>query len=210
MPELTLFADASWMSPWVFHAMVALEEVRVPYRVEPLVLPIAEPKRGELAAHAQLAKVPCLVDGTLWLTESSAISEYLAERFPPPAHPALLPASLNERARARQVMSWLRTSLGALREARPTTSVFHRPVQTPLSGKAEVDAAELARVALRWLEAKPTLAATWCIADADLALALMRLVANNDPLPKPLVDYALSQWDRASIRRYVANIPTTT
>jgi glutathione S-transferase len=210
MSELTLFADASWMSPWVFHAMVALEELRVPYRVEALDLPISEPKRSELAANAHMAKVPCLVDGAMWLTESSAISEYLAERFPPPAHPALMPTSINERAHARQVMSWLRTSLGALREARPTTSVFHRPVETPLPPKAEADAAELVRVAESWLAGKGSPGTMWCIADADLALALMRLVANSDSLPKQLVEYTLVQWDRASVRRYLAYIPTTT
>ena len=32
-------------------------------------------------------------------------------------------------------MSWLRTSLMALREDRPTTSVFKRPVTKPMSEK---------------------------------------------------------------------------
>jgi glutathione S-transferase len=210
MSELVLFADSSWASPWVFHAMVALEELRVAYRVEPLVLPIAEPRRAELAARAHLPKVPCIADGEFWLTESSAISEYLAERFTPAAHPRIFPTDLHERARARQVMSWLRTSLMALREARPTTSIFQRSVHTPLTAKAQADAAELARATELWLGERDTIAATWCIADADLALALMRLAANGDALPKRLVDYALAQWGRPSIRRYLAYMPTTT
>ena len=46
---------------------------------------------------------------------------------------------------------------------------------------------------------------TWCIADTDLALALMRLIAHQDPLDHRLVTYALAQFDRKSVRRFVAH-----
>jgi glutathione S-transferase len=212
MSEVVLYADSTWQSPWVFHVMVALEELRVRYRLDALPMPLREEKRAELRAHAWLPKVPCLVDGALWLTESSAISEYLAEKYAPPAHPRILPAHLGERARARQLMSWLRTSLMSLREERPTTSVFQRPVQKPMSEKARVDAAELVRVAEQAIApGKETLFGAWCVADADLALALMRLVANSEPgIAKHVVDYALAQWGRPSIRKFLAYIPTTT
>ncbi len=208
--ELVLYADSTWQSPWVFHVMVALEELRASYRLEALAMPIPTDRRAELQRHAVLGKVPCLRDGDVWLTESSAISEYLAERFAPPAHPRILPASLVERARARQVMSWLRTSLMGLREDRPTSSVFQRPVTRPLSDKAKADAAEVVRVTEHLLApGATTLFAEWCVADADLALMLMRLVANNDPVPQRVVDYALAQWGRPSIRKFLAYIPTT-
>jgi len=210
MSELVLYGDASWQSPWVFHVMVALEELGERYRLEALTFPIAPEMRGELQRHAVLGKVPCLADGELWLTESSAISEYLADRFPPPAHPPILPASVVKRARARQVMSWLRTSLFALREERPTSSVFQRPVHTPLSDKARSDADELVRVTEQLLpDGAKTLFADWSVADADLALALMRLVANNDAVPPRVLDYALAQWSRASVRKFLAYMPTT-
>jgi serine/threonine protein kinase len=32
--DLTLYAESTWMSPWVFHTMVALEEKQLPYRLE--------------------------------------------------------------------------------------------------------------------------------------------------------------------------------
>ncbi|HUJ62093.1 MAG TPA: glutathione transferase [Kofleriaceae bacterium] len=209
MSNLKLYADASWQSPWVFHVMVALEELGLRYGVEPLSFPIAPAIRSELQRTAVLGKVPCLVDGDFALTESSAITEYLAERYGPPSHPALYPSDPRERARARQVLSFLRTSLLALREERPTSSVFGRAVDTPLSARAGNDADELARVASALLGGKPTLFHTWSIADADLALALMRLVASRDPLPAPLVAYASAQWQRASVRRFLAYIPTT-
>ena len=202
MADLTLYADPTWESPWAFHAMVALEELRVPYKLEPIVRPIAAPVADQLRERALLPTVPCLVHGELWLTESSAISEYLAELFPPPQHPHLFPADRVARARARQVMSWLRTSLMGLRNDRPTSSVFMQPVSGALSEKAQRDVDELLGVTERLLAGhdRLTLVEQWCVADADLALMLMRLVANRDPVPQRIADYVRAQWGRDSIR----------
>ncbi len=210
MTELALYADKTWQSPWVFHVMVALEELELKYTLEPVAMPIPAAARAMLQQRAVLGKVPCLSHDNVWLTESAAISEYLAERFPPPAHPSIIPLDIVERARARQVMSWLRTALMALRDERPTSSVFQRPIAKPLSDKARADAAELVRVTEQLVPAnRTTLFATWSVADADLALALMRLVANSDVVPQRIADYALAQWGRASIRKFLAYIPTT-
>lgn len=208
-PQLTLFAESSWMSPWVFHAMVALEEKHLPYKVEVVSLPMASEVHAELQRRALLAKVPILVHGDTWITESLAISEYLTETFPSPAHPRLFPVDLAERARARQIMSFLRTSLFTLREARPTSSVFGRPNPRPMSDRARQEAAELERIALAMLpDDRPAMFGSWCIADTDLALALMRLIANQDPLDRRLVNYALAQFDRRSVHRFVSHLPT--
>lgn len=208
MAELTLYADQSWESPWAFHAMVALEELRVPYKLDPIQRPIAKDIGDRLRKRALLAKVPCLVHGELWLTESSAISEYLADAFPPPAHPRLLPADLQQRARARQVMSWLRTALFGLRQDRPTSSVFGTPVNAPLSENGRRDADEVLRITDQLLVGtRATLFDEWCVADADLALVLMRLVANQDPVPERVRAYAEAQWQRPSIRAVLAHIP---
>ena len=208
MAELTLYADQSWESPWAFHAMVALEELRVPYKLDPIQRPIAKDIGDRLRKRALLAKVPCLVHGELWLTESSAISEYLADAFPPPAHPRLLPADLQQRARARQVMSWLRTALFGLRQDRPTSSVFGTPASAPLSENGRRDADEVLRITDQLLVGtRATLFDEWCVADADLALVLMRLVANQDPVPERVRAYAEAQWQRPSIRAVLAHIP---
>jgi len=201
---ITLHAESGWVSPWVFHVMTALEEKQVPYEVVLVPLPIPPEQRAAFADRAVLGKVPMIVDGGLWLTESLAISEYLAERFPFPDHPRLFPADLGERARARQVMSWLRTDLFALREARPTSAVFGAPVTTALSAPAQAEADELVRVANRLVApGRTSLFDAWCIADADLALALMRLVKNRDPVPVHLVSYAEAQWARPSLRAFL-------
>ena len=209
-PELTLYAESTWMSPWVFHAMVALDEKQLPFTLVATPLPIPEPLRSEAKSKALLGKVPLLVHGDLWLTESLAISEYLAETFPTPGHPRLFPEDLGQRARARQVMSWLRTSLASLRSDRPTSSVFARPTVRPMTEKGKEDAGELLRVATALVPAGATqMFAEWSIADIDLALALMRMIASQDHVPDHLVRYALAQWDRRSVKRFLAHVPTT-
>jgi glutathione S-transferase len=208
--SLTLYAESSWMSPWVFHAMIALEEKQLPYKLEVVSMPMPISTKAGLQAKAVIGTVPILVHGETWITESLAISEYLAERFPAPAHPPLFPEGLADRARARQLMMFLRTSLFALREARPTSSVFGRPHPKPMADKARSEAAELERIALAVIgDGQTSLFGAWTIADADLALMLMRLVANQDPLDKRLVNYALAQFDRKSVRRFVAHLPTS-
>ena len=208
MTELSLYAESTWMSPWAFHAMVALEEKHLPYALRVVDMPMSADRKAELRGKAILGKVPILVHGALWISESLAISEYLAETFPAPAHPRLFPADLGERARARQVMSMLRTSLFALREQRPTSRVFGRVLDAAprLTDKAAEDAAELVRVAAALIApGKTSLFDAWCIADADLALALMRMVANQDAMPQHLIDYARAQWGRDSVRRYLSH-----
>jgi glutathione S-transferase len=212
--DLTLYAESSWMSPWVFHAMVALEEKQLPYKLEVLSLPLAPEVKAALEPSSIVARLPILVHGQVhaqtWISESLAISEYLAETFPAPAHPRLFPAGLAERARARQIMMFLRTSLAALREARPTSTVFGRPLARAMPERAREEAAELERIALAVIPANgATMFDQWCIADCDLALALMRLIANQDPLDRRLVNYALAQFDRRSVRRFIAHLPTS-
>ncbi len=209
-PELTLYAESSWMSPWVFHAMVALEEKQLPYKLEVCSMPLTGEQRKRLQERAVLGKVPALQHGELVFTESLAISEYVAEKFPYPASPRIFPADLGQRARSRQVMSFLRTSLFALREDRPMTSVFGRPTIKTLSDKGKADADELTRVAASLVQPKATtMFDEYCIADSDLALFLMRLIANEDPVPTHLVEYALAQFDRRSVKRFIAHLPTT-
>jgi glutathione S-transferase len=207
MPALTLYAESTFMSPWVFHAMVALEEMQLPYEVEVVPLPIPADTKAELQRRSVIGKVPILVDGDTWITESLAISEYLAERYPD--RPRIYPVDLVERARARQILSMLRTSLFALREARPTASVFGRSVSVALDDKARAEVIELVRVASALIApGAKTLFGAWCIADSDLALCLMRLVAHQDAMPRHLIDYALGQFERKSVRKFVSHLPT--
>src|SRR5262249_20042439 len=123
-----------------------------------------------------------------------------------PAHPRIFPEDLGKRARARQVMNWLRTDLFALREDRPTSSVFAAPLTTPLSERGAAQAAELLRVAGHLvLPGRAAMFGAFCIAAADLALALMRLVRNHDAVPDPLGAYGEGIWGRPSVQQFVSH-----
>jgi glutathione S-transferase len=85
-------------SPFSWRVQLVLEEKGLPY--DPVLLSFS---KGEHKSPAHLArsphgKVPALEDEGLRLYESSAIVEYLEERYP---RPPMLPSDPGERARVR-------------------------------------------------------------------------------------------------------------
>lgn len=201
--ELVLYVDANYDSPWAMSAFVALEEKRLPYRLETKSLSKKETFAPGYFARTQ--RVPALQRGSFWLAESTAIAEYLAESFPWPTHPRLFPENLEQRATCRELQMWLRTDLLALRQARPTTTLWFQRATTPLPPEARDAADRLVRVLEPLLQhGQPTLFAAWCIADADVALMLQRLNLNGDPLPPKLKTYAEANWARPSLMKWHA------
>jgi glutathione S-transferase len=195
----TLFGELELDSPFVFTVFVALQEKGVPFTLRFLDLARGEQREPAFVERSLTARVPTLMAGDFYLSESLAIVEYLEETLLPPSHPRVMPEALEERARARQVLGWLRSDLTALRRERPTSSIFGEHVTTPLGDAARADADKLTRVALTLLGERSTLFTRWSIADADLALALMRLVANRDEVPRVVREYAEAEWRRPSI-----------
>jgi glutathione S-transferase len=109
--KIVLYGERFWTSPYVFTCFVALREKGVPFDVETLALDTGDHHKGVFAARSITARVPALAHGDFMLAESSAIVEYLEEIFPAPAHPRLLPEDVRRRARARQVLAWIRSDL---------------------------------------------------------------------------------------------------
>ena len=141
MADLTLWVDAFWISPYAFSSFVALEEKQLPYDVQEVAMHRAENRAADYARRSLTARVPMLRHGDFHLSESSAIAEYLDDAFP--GSPRLLPADVRQRARARQVMAWVRSDLMPIREERSTNTIFYEPASTPLSEKAQQAAAKL-------------------------------------------------------------------
>ncbi len=155
--------------------------------------------------YSQTRRVPLLEIDDFQLSESSAITEYLDERFAPPQWERLYPHDIQKRARARQIQAWLRSDLMPIREERSTDVVFAGVKKPPLSRAGEASAAKLFDTASTLLaHGQQNLFGEWCIADTDLALMLNRLVLNGDDVPQRLADYAEFQWQRSSVLRYVA------
>lgn len=201
----TLYGESFWISPYVFSCFVGLREKHLPFTMHEISLAHGEQRASAYRDRAFTGKVPALVHGDFWLTESSAILEYLEDAFPAPAHPALLPAEPVARARARQVMAWIRSDLMALREERPTTTMFYAKATAPLTAAGATAAATLLHVAEALVPAtSPHLFGAWSIADADLAFMLHRLLLNDHPVPARIAAYARAQWQRPSVQEYVA------
>jgi glutathione S-transferase len=200
----TLFVDKFWISPFVFPCVVALAEKRVAFDARPLSVYEGELQLPEYRDRWLTARVPALCDGDFWLSESSAIIEYLDDALPPPRFARLLPEGARARARARQVMAWLRSDLAALREDRSTKTIFYTRTSEPLTAAGQAAADKLIRAATQLIPAGGgPIAGDWSIADAELAFALQRLVANGDPVPTHLRAYAEEQWARPSVRAFV-------
>ncbi|HEU4729748.1 MAG TPA: glutathione S-transferase N-terminal domain-containing protein, partial [Kofleriaceae bacterium] len=117
--QLTLYVDGYYTSTWDATCFVALTEKQLEFATARALLRESQGVPAALRRETAIARIPALSHGEFWLTESLAIAEYLEEAFPPPAWPAILPAAPQARARARQIMAWLRFDQRALRVERP-------------------------------------------------------------------------------------------
>lgn len=207
--SLSLYIDYNFTSPYGFAAHVALAEKGLPFEVKPLLLHEGEQHTGSYRALSISEKIPTLVHGDFSLSESIAILEYLDEAFAPPEFKAIFPREVRSRARARQVLSYLRTETAILRPERHAKHIFFRSEGlAPLSDRARKDAQRLVHLAVTLgAEGGRNLFGDWSIADAELALALRRLLVfpgDRELVPDAVASYASSQWERPTIRSFLA------
>lgn len=202
---LALHIDSNFFSPYAMFAYVALREKALPYTLHRVDLGAGAHRIQDYRTRSLTSRVPMLEHGDFALSESSAIIEYLEDRFPAPQHALVLPAGLQQRARARQLLGWLNSDLMALRRERPTTVIFQAPVATALSEVGRADVAKLLQVATALLSpGGDPLFGDWCIADTALALMLNRLVANGDPTPDAVRAYVAREWQRPAVRAWLS------
>ena len=200
-PALRLYVDALFTSPYAMSVFVALREKGLAFDTVTLDLDAAQHQTVDFAKLSLTQRVPTLAEGDFALSESSAITEYLEERYPTMP---IYPADPQQRAKARQVQAWLRSDLLAIRQERSTRVVFYGEKMPPLSPTAEWAAAKLIWAAQALLVGNPThLFGEWSIADVDLAVMLNRLILNGDSVPTELVAYAQHQWQRPSVQAWV-------
>lgn len=204
-PAITLWSDACYFSPYVMSVYVALAEKGLSFTLKTIDLDSGEHLKPQWQGYDLTRRVPMLEIDGFALSESSAIDEYLEDRFAPPEWERIYPHDLQKRARARQIQAWLRSDLVPIRVERSTDVVFAAVRKTALSAEGSASAHKLIETASALLaHGNPNLFGEWCIADTDLALMLNRLILNGDEVPQLLVDYAAFQWQRASVQRYVA------
>jgi glutathione S-transferase len=198
---ITLYVDGYYVNQFDATCMIALEEKAVEYTTARALLRDGGGVPIALAQKTGLPRVPAMQHGDFWLSESIAIVEYLDESFPAPPFPSLLPATARARARARQLMAFVRFELGDLRAERAWWMCVYPTQAPPLSAGAERDAKLLLDL-VATLTARGDLG-DWNIAHADLALTLYRLARTDYPLPadaRRVLDASLA---RPSVRKYI-------
>jgi glutathione S-transferase len=197
-----LHAESSWTSPWVASVYVTLSEKGLPFSTS---LSMIRPGVGAVRAlrdRTLTGTAPVLEHHGVWIAESLAIVEYLEEVAPVPR---VLPAEVADRARARQLMIWMRCEHQALHRERPLEHVIYQadPSSPPLSSSARTAADQLVHVAsLLQLDASGcAFGGTFGVVDVELALALARLT--HGELPAQLQDYLAAVRTRPSVRAFL-------
>lgn len=204
-PNIILWSDANFFSPYVMSVYVALSEKGLPFSLKAVDLDGEEHRRPAYGEVSLTHRVPTLQIDDFLLSESSAIDEYLEERFPAPDFTRLYPRDREKRARAREIQAWLRSDFMPLRQQRPTDAVFSGARFAPLDEAGQRSAAQLIAAVERLLPAgQQNVFGEWSIADTDLALMLNRLVMHGDAVPPRIADYAHFQWQRASVQLWLA------
>ena len=96
----------NYLSPYVRKVLVCLHLKGIPYDIDPIV-PFYGDER--FSALSPLRRIPVLIDDRVTLTDSSVICQYLEDRYP---EPALYPADVADRARARWLEEFADTRMG--------------------------------------------------------------------------------------------------
>lgn len=96
----------SYLSPYVRKALVVLELKGIAYEIDPIVPFLGDDRFSRLSP---LRRVPVLIDDAVTLSDSSVICQYLEDRYP---CPAVYPADVADRARARWLEEYADSRLG--------------------------------------------------------------------------------------------------
>ncbi|MCE9578000.1 MAG: glutathione transferase [Deltaproteobacteria bacterium] len=200
---LVLYVEAYWVSPWVCAVHVALREKGLPFATAVTMMRHGVGAIDQMHARSLTGTAPVLQHGGFLVAESLAIVEYLEEVFP---EPRVLPADVRDRARARQLMTWMRNDHQALRRERPSERILYpRPAPAPLSPEAQRVADDLVRVAVRLgADARGALFGDrFGVVDVELAFALMRLTTSGAAVPAAIQAYVDAVRARPSVREFL-------
>lgn len=174
-PQIVLWSDANFFSPYVMSVYVALCEKGLTFTMKRVDLACAEHQQQAYREVSLTHRVPTLQVDNFRLSESSALAEYLEDRFPAPDYERLFPRNIEKRARAREIQAWLRSDFLPVRQQRPTEVLFAGKRFASLDEAAQSSAARLIAAADRLLpEGQQNLFGEWSIADTDLAVMLNR------------------------------------
>ncbi len=206
MAKLTLVIANKNYSSWSLRPYMALVEAGIPF--EEKMIKFGEPRFGRAIRRISPAgTVPVLLDGKLVISDSLAILEYLAERFPAKN---LWPKTREARAMARSAAAEMHSSYGHLRKACPMN--LRRPIKkVPMN---EGILANVARIEALWRQCRkaygkggPFLFGKFGNADAMFTPVATRLETYDIPVADDTRAYmaalfstrAYMQWCKAAL-----------
>ena len=113
------------ISPYVRKVLVCLNEKGIEFEIDPIVPFFGNDRFSEVSP---LRRIPVYIDNQVTLCDSSVICQYLEDRFP---SPALYPASIVDRARARWLEEFADTRMGEVFIWRLFNQAMIRPAAEP-------------------------------------------------------------------------------
>src|SRR5690348_11849059 len=111
----------SYLSPYVRKVLACLHLKGLPYEIDPIVPFLGDDR---FSALSPLRRIPVFTDDRVTLCDSTVICEYVDERWP---DPALRPADVADRARARWLEEFADTRMGDVFIWRLFNQVIIRP-----------------------------------------------------------------------------------
>ena len=96
----------SYLSPYVRKVLVVLDLKGIPYEIDPIVPFFGDDSFSQMSP---LRRIPVLIDNDATLADSSVICQYLEDRCP---QPAVYPANIVDRARARWLEEYADSRMG--------------------------------------------------------------------------------------------------
>lgn len=192
--QLTLVIGDKRLSSWSLRPWLLLKEAGIPFN-EALIRIHRPDSLKKILRYSKAGRVPALIDGNVTVWESTAICEYLAEKFP---KAGFWPKDPKARAEARSISHEMHAGFQALRQNLPFSA------KGPLPGHKMVPAAQpdVDRITEIWRECRkkygkggPMLFGKFTIADAMYAPVAVRFQVYGvklDPVSAAYRDTVLS------------------
>ena len=195
-----IFANRNYSS-WSLRAWLVLKHFSIPFDEE-LVLLSGEGWKENIRKKSPSGKVPVLIDGDLAIPETTAIIEYLNDKYPAKG---IWPSNRIERALARSAAAEMHGGFVALRNAAPMNLRSSHP------GKVDADlvADDLKRIERLWGDlisrsGGPYLFGTFTAADAMFAPVATRIRTYDLPVTDLAQEYVEAIYALPAFQEWLA------
>lgn len=182
---------SSWsMRPWVLLRQAGIDFEEAMVRFDSFAPGSAF--HSTMETITPVGKVPVLVDDDLFIWDTLAIAEYVAEQFP---DKQLWPSERTARARARSICADMHSGFTGLRSACPMNIDAHLPEVGALALRDKPAVRQdLERLVAMWSgllfeHGGPMLFGQFSVADAYFAPVVMRLKTYALPVPADIAAY---------------------